>query len=255
MIEKLENPFLENDETLICLDTKDIAENTVCDTVNKTESVGKQKSQEFFTKRVVKKTKSIDDTLHKNKLPLFSYKPPLQTKDSSGISNLKENAKFFSKLYVANQGRNCNMGNFFSHENISVPPSLSKDGKLLSGDKTDLLDSLYDGCNTQDSKPIVDGIAVEGPVLINMYQPTGQRKEEYFKEKLEPFLQNKLVHMDCLDVVWEIYFENSLKMTTCQKRDDGSRKKMTGTAIMPRKWDTFLQNSQNKAALFKFISN
>ena len=37
MIEKLENPFLENDETLICLYTKDIAENTVCDTVNKTE--------------------------------------------------------------------------------------------------------------------------------------------------------------------------------------------------------------------------
>ena len=30
---------------------------------------------------------------------------------------------------------------------------------------------------------------------------------------------------------------------------------MTGTAIMPRRWDTCLQNAQNKASLFQFISN
>ena len=73
MMEELENPFLENDETSVCLVTKDIAENIVCDTVNKIESVGKQKSQQFFNARLVKKTKSIDDTLEKNNLPLFSY--------------------------------------------------------------------------------------------------------------------------------------------------------------------------------------
>ena len=55
-MEELENPFLENDETLVCLDKKDIAENIVCDRVNKIESVEKQKSQEFFTERLVKKT-------------------------------------------------------------------------------------------------------------------------------------------------------------------------------------------------------
>ena len=56
MMEELENPFLENDETLVCLDTKDIGENVVCDTVNKIELVEK-KPQEFFTERLVKKTK------------------------------------------------------------------------------------------------------------------------------------------------------------------------------------------------------
>ena len=70
-MEELENPFLENDETLVRLDTKDISENIVCDTVNKVKTVKKQKSQEFFTERLVKKTKSIDDTLHKNKLSSF----------------------------------------------------------------------------------------------------------------------------------------------------------------------------------------
>ena len=97
MMEEFENTFLENDETLVCLDTKDIAENIVCDVCdNKIQSVGKQNSQEIFTKRLVKKTKSIDDTLHKNKQLFFSYKPSLHSKHSSDISTLKENVKLFS---------------------------------------------------------------------------------------------------------------------------------------------------------------
>ena len=59
-MEERENPFLENDEILVCVDTKDIAVNIVRDTVNKIESVGKQESQEFFTERLVKKTKCVN---------------------------------------------------------------------------------------------------------------------------------------------------------------------------------------------------
>ena len=112
--------------------------------------------------------------------------------------------KLFSQLYVANKRKNCDIGNFFSTKNTSVPPSLSKVGKVQSGDKTDLLDSLYDGCNTQDTKSTVDGIVFEG----NMYRPTGQITfKEYFEERLEPSLQEKLVHVNRLDVVWDIYLE------------------------------------------------
>ena len=124
-MEELKNTFLKNDETLVCLDAEDIADKIVCDTLNKIESVIKQKSEKFFSESLVKKTKSIDDTLHKNKLSLFSYKPLLQSKHSSDISVLKEN-KLFSQLYIAIQRRNCDIGNFFSHENTS----LSKDGKV-----------------------------------------------------------------------------------------------------------------------------
>ena len=59
MMEELENPFLENDETLACLNTKNIAENIICDTVNKIDLVEKRKSQEFFTERIVNKRKTF----------------------------------------------------------------------------------------------------------------------------------------------------------------------------------------------------
>ena len=62
MMEEGENPFLENDETLVCVDTRDIAGDIVRDTVNKIESVEKKESQEFFTESLVKKTKCVNDT-------------------------------------------------------------------------------------------------------------------------------------------------------------------------------------------------
>ena len=225
MMEELENPFLEIDETLLCLDTKDIAENIVCDAVNKKELVRKQKPQEFFNEILVKKTKSIDDTLHKNRLPISSHKPSLQSKHSCDISTLKENVKFFSQLCVANQTRNCDMSNFFSHKNTYIPPSLSKYGKVRSGNKADLLNSLYDGCNTQDTKSTTDGIVVEGTVLVYKYRSTAQKTfKEYSEERLETLLQEKLIHVNRVDVVWNAYLENSLKMTTRQKRGNGSGK-------------------------------
>ena len=42
-MEELENPFLENDETLVCLDTKDMAENIVFDTEKLDRVSGKTK--------------------------------------------------------------------------------------------------------------------------------------------------------------------------------------------------------------------
>ena len=87
MMEELENPFLENDKNLLYLDTKDIAKNIVCDTVDKIEPLEKQKYQEFLTETLVTKTKTFDDTVYKNNLSLFSYKPSLQSKHSTFICN------------------------------------------------------------------------------------------------------------------------------------------------------------------------
>ena len=73
---------------------------------------------------------------------------------------------------------------------------------------------MHDRCNTQNTEPTVDGILVEGPVLVNICQPAGQRTfKEYFEERLEPFLQEKLVHVYRFNVVWDIYLANRLKMT------------------------------------------
>ncbi len=68
VIEELGNPFEEESQDLIVLDTKEIADAAVVETVRNA------KKQQFatFTKECIKdRTKLLDDTIHHNKLPLF----------------------------------------------------------------------------------------------------------------------------------------------------------------------------------------
>lgn len=59
---EFENPFLDINESLICLDTKDKADRVVCDTNNHLESIKKQKFEEFTTEKLIKQ--SIDNKLN-----------------------------------------------------------------------------------------------------------------------------------------------------------------------------------------------
>ena len=88
-------------------------------------------------------------------------------------------------------------------------------GKLRSENKSDLLNNLYELCETQDSRAAINGIIIEGSVLVKAYRTTRQ-------------------------IIFTAYFEESLKMTAHQTRGDGSRMKVTtDSAIFSRKWDIF----------------
>ena len=66
------NPFLEKGQDLVVLDTKDIMNISVGETVRKAEALGEEQYKKFVEERLVKCEKPITDILSKNKLPLFS---------------------------------------------------------------------------------------------------------------------------------------------------------------------------------------
>ena len=66
------NPFRENTQDLLVLDTKDIMETPVAETVRKIESLGEEQYTKSVEERLELCTKPVTDTLPKNKLPLFS---------------------------------------------------------------------------------------------------------------------------------------------------------------------------------------
>ena len=224
-IEAMDNPFLDTGSELVNIETKDVAETVVIETIIKVLSVGKEKYAMFLKERLIDSSKPIDDTIHRNKLPLFSYKPKLISRNTTEIATLRNNVKLFSQLHIANQRRNGDVDNFFSHENTPVPPSLSKDGELRSGKKSDLIDCLVESVTISNVRPLVEGSVIEGAVLVNQIRPTGQKYfSEYFRNRLLPHLQNELKDVTRLDVVWDIYISDSLKATTRSKRGSGGRK-------------------------------
>ena len=94
--------------------------------------------------------------------------------------------QLFSQLYVATQVRDGDMEEFFTHETLDHPPSLSKHGTIRSGDKSDLIQCLKSLANEQDmplDMPDVDGLVIEGAVLVNQLKPNKDQSFTAYPEE------------------------------------------------------------------------
>ena len=172
VISGMGNPFEEDTKELLVLDTHDIKSSEVVNTVNSIEALGENAFKEFFKNKIINQVSPIFDPIKRNKLPLFNTgKVKPKSSDKSRISLLQKNCQLFSQLYIACQIRDGNLDDFFAHENHTYPPSLSKDGMLRSGTKSDLLTCL-DGLKAPlQDKPLADSLVFDGPALVNILAP------------------------------------------------------------------------------------
>ena len=181
------NPFKEQIPDLLVLDTYDITDKDVMNTVNSIETLGKSQFQEFLHSRIKTKQASIFELIKKNKLPLFSFvKTKKSAKHRSQVAMLKKNCQLFSQLYVACHFRDGNLDEFFSHENQTFSPSLSKDGMLHTGYKSDLLCSLDDIQDTSQDKHSVDCIVIDGTAVANILAPVNCINFKDYSKKVSP---------------------------------------------------------------------
>ena len=74
IIEELGNPFEEDSHDLLVLDTKEIAVPAVIEAVRNAKQIGLDHFEAFTKECIVDRTKSIEETIHRNKLPLFATK-------------------------------------------------------------------------------------------------------------------------------------------------------------------------------------
>ena len=79
VLEEMGNPFLEHSQDLLVIDTRDIMDTQVADTVRKIETLGKEQYSKFVIERLEQCTTTVTQTIPKNKLPLFS-RPPVKIK-------------------------------------------------------------------------------------------------------------------------------------------------------------------------------
>ena len=121
LVEEMGNPFLDKD--MLVLDTRDILDPSVGETVLKAEKLGEKQYHTFVEERLSKCMKPITDVIHKNKLVLLSH-PPLKppSKQKMQVTALKNDCNLFSRLYISCQTRSGDLETFFMHENQAAPP-------------------------------------------------------------------------------------------------------------------------------------
>ena len=125
------NPFMEETEDLLVLDTKEIMGSDALVRLRKVEEVGTAQFESFITERLVQQSKSLYDPIKRNNLSVFNGPPSkVASKTKQQLSSARNDGLIFSRLYISCQTREGNLDEFFQHENQSCPPSLSQDGKL-----------------------------------------------------------------------------------------------------------------------------
>ena len=230
VLQDLGNPFMEESQDLLVLDTNDIMHDSVVDAVRKVAILGQQKQyNQFVEERLIQCTKPPTDRLPKNKLPLFST-PPKQSpsKGKLQLASLKRDCNLFSRLYVACQTRDGDLDRFFSHENSAAPPSLSQGGMLRAGNKAVLMSCLEAEDTTTRYAPEVDAKVLDGPAVV-----TARTFQDYAEQVFAPHIASQLQNSSRIDIVWDVYMPESLKASTRQRRGRGTRRR-----VLPRRVST-----------------
>ena len=139
---------------------------------------------------------------------------------------LKDDCRLFSKLFISCQSRECDLLQFFRHENQSFPAALSDSGKLHSCQKSQLASILAANITSPDADPEATVIVIDGSALINSLPPLGARTfGEYAALDVVPKVKAFSSAYKRTDIVFDVYWPSSLKAETRTKRGQGARRR------------------------------
>ena len=106
------------------------------------------------------------------------------------------------------------MDDFFVHENHAWPPSLATNCIMHHTNKSDLMECLESLVPQLESAPNVDGKIVDGAALVHTLDPKKSKVpvntfQDYSQLVFLPYLEHMLQDVGRLDVVWDVYKEDS----------------------------------------------
>ena len=69
--------------------------------------------------------------------------------------------------------------------------------------------------------------------------------KDYADFVFKPYILKQFEVVQRVDVVWDVYLEDSLKSTARERRWAGTRRRVTSSSRRPKNWKSFLQVSAN----------
>ena len=261
-VQTLENegsPFSEEEDILVTLISKVIMNEDVVQSMKGAREIGMAQYKNFTEDRINTGKTSIHETIKKNKLCLFRGKHTVVTpKEKLKLTAMKQDCKLFASLYLICQSRECDLKSFSMHENHAYPPSISSYGQLRQTSKSDTLKILGSIIKPEAIRPShVSCVLLDGAAIVHMVAPKKSKTfVEYAENEFAAYLKSffKEDNIKRIDLIFDVYKENSIKEGARQKRGQGMRLKVADSTLIPKSWKNFLKDSANKEELFKFLA-
>ena len=98
--------------------------------------------------------------------------------------------------------------------------SISKNSDLMPGPKSDLVHCLEKfKKEAATDNMTMDCIVLDGAAIVNMIKPIGVKTfQQYATQNFTSYIKKKLQRSERVDIVWDVYVENSLKSSARHKR-------------------------------------
>ena len=136
---------------------------------------------------------------------------------------------------------------------------MSDNGQIhFSPSKSDLLGCiLTDQPESAEIPDTVDCMIIEGAAATHFLVPNEKTVtfRDYARKMFIPYIMDNLERCDRIDIVFDQYFDNSLKNAVREKRGSGTRFKVEPNVRIPKKWGDFLSVNENKDELFRFLAS
>ena len=98
---------------------------------------------------------------------------------------------------------------------------------------------------------------MDGAALAHFLRPEGCKTfGDYAAKVFLPYINNAQSQALRVDVVWDQYFDNSLKAQTREQRVTGpiQCRRVGASSLTPKNWQQFLCLANNKTDLFTFLN-
>ena len=253
VMKDLGNPFQEESKDLLTLDTKTIAHPSAAELITTHIDKGKVAFKEFFES--LGDESSFYQPIKKNKVSFFRQEAESRRSDKK-LQVLKDDCRLFSQLFISCQSRECDLLEFFKHENQSFPAALSDNGKLHSCQKSQLVNILETGISPPDTEPKCEVMIIDGSSLVYSLSPKASKTfEDYAVQDVVPKIKAYSSKYHRTDIVFDVYLNSSLKTETRSKRGTGGRQRVADKNKVPPNWKSFLRDNENKTELFGFLAD
>ena len=262
----ISNPYMEDNENeFVSISTGEIFDPEILNSLKNIKPEGDRQAKQFLESVMEKGEKSVLDTIPRNNFyTLQNRPPPVLPKERKG-TNSNPTATVIRYFMSIKDRPEEDKDDFFRHENLTCPPSLSHKGGMYSGSKSGITDCLpcmpNPGKNPLRMKATV--AVFDMAAVIHMLKPGMKTStfEEFYHNDLKPYLMRNIgPDVTRIDCIFESYSQgdDSLKTGLRIKRGGNlSRRTRVGAKIpIPRgvAWAEFLKISENKKTMFEFFS-
>ena len=199
------NLYTEETKDLLTLDTKRVAHPSVAEQIATHYENGQERFEKFMESLTTGSESKFYDPIKKNKVDFFSQMPEQTSKDLKQ-KNLKDDCALFSELFISCQASECDLNDFFQHENQAFPAALSDNGRLHPCQKSHLATILEEKVTISDKTPEAEAIIIDGSAMVNSLMPRiSNTFDEYAELEVIPKIQTYSSKYTRTDIVLDVY--------------------------------------------------